>query len=940
MLTPWTLLAILMISHLIFVDAFLSVTSFHTQRILHVDHNDNEEFFPPLMGIKGFRSWFETSFSSAVITIDPDRHKAKSSNKRNAGGTEPEIFDHVLIDANQFLHTTLRTAYNRRPKRSKGSILTDGQQLDEDVTAHSLLLFLKEINRIARTTAVPRKSLVIAIDGSPGAAKLEMQRRRRFSIYKKAESQERQIEVLEERGWRDNDFGFYSKKRTNPLLSKHERERVTLNITPGTAFMESVTNALLYFSYQYVTRFPGVRVYISPSSVHGEGEVKILDWIMHGHDQALSSTKRRMTLVKQNETVAILGGDSDLVLMGLVVPPSVTHNIHVILPEKNSKSLVVSVWETSRIMAKMIEGTATYGGVNPAKKKRLQKRKRRLSLSQINQARIDTALLIIMNGNDYLPKIRGCKGFDPFFKVYLNVLVKMWPRKESGSNGGIRPFFIEIDSNDELCLNVPFALAFFRALPSDCLSPTNGEDNSSSSQSQLLGTLNNLVEAKILPGPISYTTISPEESFFQQELLEMNSKLNKNTIIDDVFADGAEIVRLTLGHFPDAHGTSTMKGASNAASKNGVDSQEIFTTVLGESDGHGVVSRMIRSKNSTEAGGRAYLFEVPHRAQSSSIKTAKYRLSRLALEEIFGVDNVDELFFANDSGYESEMKNNMSLHEKPQSFAQADARHYLGGLLWNLETYRHGCCADYGYDYGRRPSPTPLEIVDFLENEMKEGREKVKCFDWIDRSATDPLSDGLACLAAVPPQAWHLVPEPYNWFVEPSRSSHFQDLWDSCFNPENNAFDIQSFEKKCNEQLSKIKRTRTGQIDTPASEVGATHRPYQKKNSGRQIYAGSKFWTVMSLSHIPLAHPFEPPKPFSGRISKLRKNKRIRVTKLPVKTRIERVRNTEVTNNPFEGDDSEARQDDQGIQAKENIRSVHDIPYKIAYKNRNRKSIS
>jgi hypothetical protein len=25
---------------------------------------------------------------------------------------------------------------------------------------------------------------------------------------------------------------------------------------------------------------------------------------------------------------------------------------------------------------------------------------------------------------------------------------------------------------------------------------------------------------------------------------------------------------------------------------------------------------------------------------------------------------------------------------------------YLGGLLWNLQTYQDGICADYGYNYG------------------------------------------------------------------------------------------------------------------------------------------------------------------------------------------------------------------------------------------------
>ena len=579
-----------------------------------------------LFGIKGFRSWFESAFPSAVTTIYPERpiSSARTTKARNTGidshyQPETETFDHVLIDANQILHTTLRKAYNRKTKSSS----TERQNFDHEIIEFALLLFLKEINRITTTTAIPGKSLVIAIgeitflfldihccfspmimyyfffmlpeDGSPGAAKLESQRRRRYSIYKKAESQERQIEILRERGWRDNDFGFPGNEKNNPLFAKHDRERVTLNITPGTAFMEKVTSALLYWAWQYVSRFPRVKVYMSPSSVHGEGEVKLLDWIMHGKRSSSSPKNYRMN-VRQNETIAILGGDSDLVLMGLVVPPSITHNIHVILPGVKGESLVVSLWETTRIMARMIEGTAIYG----TESTKQAKRRRSLTLDQVNQARIDTALLVILNGNDYLPKLRGCRaGFNSFFPVYLEQ-VKSWmdERSESGSRDS---FLVTLDDNGQLYMNVPFATEFFRALASKAEVTSYNDvvrDSLSTLQSHL-GHLNNLVEARILPGPINFDVISPEFSFFQQELYEMNSKLRQNTteLINEVFAEGAEIVRLTIGNFPDSSNTTTKKANKKRSIR------------LGQVNGHGVISRIMIGNN----GGRAYLFEVPHR---------------------------------------------------------------------------------------------------------------------------------------------------------------------------------------------------------------------------------------------------------------------------------------------------------------------------------------
>jgi len=855
-----------------------------------------------LCGIKGFRSWFESAFPSAVTTITPEsNYPSKRSNRQsndNNKNCQPEVFDHVLIDANQFLHTSLRKAYNRRATRYKESVPIDEQeQLDADIVEHCLLLFLREINRITTTTAVPRKSLVVALDGSPSAAKLEMQRSRRYSIYNKAENQERQIEVLKQRGWRDSDFNFSGGRKKLSLFGKHERNRVTLNITPGTAFMDRVTDALLYWAWQRLTRQPRVRVYISPSSVHGEGEVKLLDWITHGHE--LSMPKSRKMNIKQNETVAILGGDSDLVLMGLVVPPSITHNIHVILPGERGKSMVASVWQTTRMMARMIEGTATYG-TKRSKKSKI-KRKRQLSLNEINQARIDTTLLIIMNGNDYLPKLRGCRGgFDTFFKIYIN-LVKQWIDRKEHVEGD--SFLINFDSmNNELYLNVPFAIAFFKKLAndSDTVMPykdRTSEDGSPSSQSEL-GSLNNLVEAKILPGPLSFETINPEDSAFKQEVWEMKSKLNHSTI----FEDGVEIVRLALGnYFPeDCQPFSTKPD------------KDIFNTVLGESDGHGVISRMIRRDNSTKSsGGRAYIFEVPHRSKRS-MKATKVRLARLALEDIFGIENLDSLFSGGNVDDDDDDYDNF---QKPGS-ASADVKMYIAGLLWNLETYQHGCCVDYGYDYGRSLSPSPLELVDFLEDLERNGTHKLKSIDLIGEASAGPISDGLSCLAAVPPQAWHLVPEPYSWLVETSRSDSFEELYSSCFDNETNRFDIQSFEKKVDYEIQKMKSAGRKVTQTAPSNGSSG-------GGGRQIYFGNKFWTVFSLNGVPLTHPFQPPLAFCDKVRTLRRNNKLRVTKFPVKSIIKR--GIEFNSTDTSGDL------DQQIQATTN-RSILEIPYKTAFR--------
>lgn len=626
----------------------------------------------PLFGIKGFRSWFDSTFPTSMVTVDTDqprrfrnRHSQPDEGRSESNTSKPTVYDHVLIDANQFLHSTLRRAYNRKIKKSSNYTSNSEEILDSETIDVSLSYLLRELNDLISTSAVPRKSLVIALDGSPGAAKLDMQRRRRFGIYKKAEGQQRQMQVLKERGWRDSDFGFgfkgVNRGIDNIIMSKHDREQVSLNITPGTKYMDRVTDALLYWAWKCVSNpnwpdgtqsYERVKIYINPSYVPGEGEIKLLDWVMRGqeHSTPSSSQQQHKRMVHEGDSVAIIGGDSDLVLMGLVVPPSVTHNIHIILPREGKRNSFyrVSIWETTKMLTRLLKGDATYGSKKAKNKTNSCKKARQLTLAELSSAKMDAVVLIIMNGNDYLNKLRGGNGgFDAFFKSYLDV-AKVWIEKRD--DGGPNASLIHLDADNSLSINVPFALAFFRQLSTYSQQPRKPSkltDRSDSVNSQL-GVLNNLVEAKMIPAPMEFQTIRPGDSeYFQNELWEMNAKMKQNVtaMMEEVYGAGVEIVRLTLGPSSEDNFFS--------------DQYKVETTVLGKSDGHGVITRMIKSGDGINGGGgRSYIFEVPHR-QDSSMKATRHRLACLALEELFGIDNMEELFGygdakSNDEGVEDE----------------------------------------------------------------------------------------------------------------------------------------------------------------------------------------------------------------------------------------------------------------------------------------------
>ena len=295
----------------------------------------------PLYGIKGFRSWFESSFPTSMVTLDVPTVKQKHPNDKEKKQPVspkinkkhknylPQIYDHVLIDANQYLHSTLRRAYNRNAKkRLRNETIDWDHGLDEDTLELSLVFLFKELDHLVTSIAIPRKSVVIALDGSPGAAKLDIQRERRFGVYRKAEIQRKQIRILKERGWNDSDFGINSSSNIkgieNIIFAKHDREQISLNISPGTDYMNRVTNTLLYWAWTNMSkrhwpisstddRSPHpVKIYISPSSVPGEGEVKLIDFLMRGHNSTKPS--KHKSLVKMGDSVAIIGGDSDLVL--------------------------------------------------------------------------------------------------------------------------------------------------------------------------------------------------------------------------------------------------------------------------------------------------------------------------------------------------------------------------------------------------------------------------------------------------------------------------------------------------------------------------------------------------------------------------------------------------------------------------------------------------
>ena len=702
-----------------------------------------------MSGIKGFRAWFESQFPDAINGIDKD--------------TAHDTFDHVLIDMNQLLHIAMRRALN------------DG---------HAMAMLMKELDACVEL-ATPTKSLVLAMDGPPSAAKLATQRRRRFGTLVKS-------------GWKQKQLARFrktlSKKQELTMRRRYESEVKTLCITPGTDFMTLAEQCLLYWAWQRISNprhaLANVSIYISSSDVPGEGEIKLLEWILQKN--------------RNGESIAIMGGDSDLVLEGLVIPPASSHNVFVLLPDGSSRYLAVSLWETTRALSHLLPG---------------------LQAKDVMRVRTDLVVLLILNGNDYLPKLRGSAGFNKIFHTYLK-MVHQWLTDPKITDP---PFLIDPDS---LNFNLPFCIAFFKRLIPERQKLDDAETIKKNGQQTItaLGYLNNLVESKFMPKPMIWSLIDDED-----HTLSMQGE-------DEIEDDDMDV--------------------DEAETDDDENDDDMEEEVEGENR---MTLRLSLGKAGTD---EYYVYEKQHNSKRK-LKYTKNLLAGLALEDLMGVDYASDL--ARDE--ESSGMSNSGYSWEIQHPLDGKVETYLQGIIWNLQTYQDGVCVDYGYNYGKRMSPLSDEIVDYFKAAMAEGRD-VGRNSLLPDEFESSISSSVSCLAALPSQIQELIPEPYRKLS----NTTVEDIYASCMDPHDNVFNMKEFERLINDEVKKMgfNVQPFGDFKTGMPEV-KTDDSAPTAGRGRRILCSDHAWTVLSKSSVPLNHPFEPPTPMSNRFTELRPNNRIRV---------------------------------------------------------------
>jgi hypothetical protein len=743
-------------------------------------HSPTSTTTTAIMGIKGFRSWFESQFPRAITGMSKD------------GSLAHEEFDHVLIDMNQILHQVLRKS------RSDG---------------HCFTLLMKELDACI-ALATPTQSLVLAMDGSPGAAKLATQRRRRYQTVRKATANVAQLEKLIAAAKLSSSKR--AKKNIKQWTRKKHRalaELRTLCITPGTEFMAVAEQTLLYWAWQRLSArqsalsLHNVKIFISSSTVPGEGEVKLLEWMY---------TKPR----RRGESVAILGGDSDLVLEALVIPVASTHNVFVLLPDGSQRCLSVSLWETTRALVRYLPTVIT-------------------TPRAMICVRTDLVVLLILNGNDYLPKLRGSSGFNKLFHTYLR-LQREW-HGERPTGGESDAFLVNPDT---LQFNLAFAHAFFQRLAS--LAPANlwrGGRSSSGTESGSspnvksdppLQQLNRLVEGGFLPKPIQFTVIDDNDEDGDRLAVEATATDYENDNEDNDDDSSEDENDITDGD------------------------GELESDELEESDEDQILFRLQLG----QAGSEDFVMYEIRLARHTSLKKARHELAALALSDFLDEESEEEEEDETDDvdnggmakGYSWEIHHNV----------EGNVERYLYGLLWNLQTYQDGVCANYSFNYGKRMSPLAKEIAAFFASALAENRSvgQTELYPMESSHCSRPISAGLSCLAALPSHVKHLVPEPYRWLADET----VEGFYASCMDPEDNVFDIKKFERLCNDTLASM---------NALDQVGETSMPSNQRDAAESEH----YWTVLSKVPKALTTPFDPPKPFSDRHAELKSNNKIRISR-------------------------------------------------------------
>ncbi|WVZ54589.1 hypothetical protein U9M48_005363, partial [Paspalum notatum var. saurae] len=231
------------------------------------------------MGIPYFYSWAVKKYPSIVSAAEEDHGI---------------LYDNLYLDMNYIIHNCFH------PR--------DQVQVRPPMTLHevfeSMFEYMDSLFRVVR----PRRLLYLAVDGVAPCAKMYLLRSGRFKNARKARDKEIQEDEMRK------ELRAQGKEVPPREISEVPDPNV---ITPGTEFMEKLSQALEYYIRARLNSDPGwkdIMVILSDANVPGEGEHKIMSFIR---------AQRSMEGYDPNTRHCLYGQDADLIMLALA-----SHEVH------------------------------------------------------------------------------------------------------------------------------------------------------------------------------------------------------------------------------------------------------------------------------------------------------------------------------------------------------------------------------------------------------------------------------------------------------------------------------------------------------------------------------------------------------------------------------------------------------------------------------------
>ncbi|EWC46136.1 5'-3' exoribonuclease 2 [Drechslerella stenobrocha 248] len=247
------------------------------------------------MGVPAFFRWLSQKYPKIISPVLETLPQEINGQVIPVDGTEPnpngEELDNLYLDMNGIVHPCSHPEDRPAPETEEEMML-------------EVFRYTERVVAMVR----PRKLLMMAVDGVAPRAKMNQQRSRRFRSAQEAKEKEEQM----------SEFVKLLASKGTEIDSALQKKGWDSNaITPGTPFMDILSIALKYWvSYKLNTdpAWAKLKIIISDSSVPGEGEHKIMEFVrsQRSHPEHNPNTRH-----------VIYGLDADLIMLGLA-----THEPH------------------------------------------------------------------------------------------------------------------------------------------------------------------------------------------------------------------------------------------------------------------------------------------------------------------------------------------------------------------------------------------------------------------------------------------------------------------------------------------------------------------------------------------------------------------------------------------------------------------------------------